>query len=86
LGYIDAGESRSPCSDDFRVPIHTGRRHGIQLELDAGDVMGKTPRIALLLAATACLLAVMVDWIAADLRRPGKPIAAIPEAMVAAPE
>ena len=48
----------------------------IQLELDMGGVMGKTPRIALLLAATACLLAVMVDWVAGDLRRSGMKIRA----------
>jgi hypothetical protein len=29
--------------------------------------MGKQPRIALLLAATSCLLAVMVDWIVEEL-------------------
>ncbi len=32
-----------------------------------GDVMGKHARIALLLAASACLLAVMVDWIVEEL-------------------
>ena len=29
--------------------------------------MGKEPRIALLLLATACLLAVMVDWVVEEL-------------------
>lgn len=29
--------------------------------------MGKEPRIGLLLAACACLLAVMVDWIVEEL-------------------
>lgn len=29
--------------------------------------MGKRPRIGLLLAATACLLAVMVDWVVEEL-------------------
>ncbi len=29
--------------------------------------MGKKPRIGLLLAATSCLLAVMVDWIVHEL-------------------
>jgi hypothetical protein len=48
--------------------------------------MGKRPQIALLLAATSCLLAVMVDWIAAELRRPGKPVGVIPEPMSVAPE
>jgi hypothetical protein len=29
--------------------------------------MGKKPRVALLLAATSCLLAVLVDWIVEEL-------------------
>jgi hypothetical protein len=29
--------------------------------------MGKEPRIGLLLAATACLLAVLVDWVVQEL-------------------
>lgn len=48
--------------------------------------MGKRPQIALLLAATACLLAVMVDWITQEVGGSRKPIAAIPEPMVAALE
>ena len=36
--------------------------------------MGKEARIALLLAATACLLAVMVDWTVEELNeQPGNP-------------
>ena len=36
--------------------------------------MGKEARIALLLAATACLLAVMVDWAVEELNeQPGNP-------------
>jgi hypothetical protein len=35
--------------------------------LDAGGVMGKKPRIGLLLAATACLVAVMIDWVVDEL-------------------
>jgi hypothetical protein len=31
--------------------------------------MGKEARIGLLLGASACLLAVMVDWVIEDLRR-----------------
>jgi hypothetical protein len=31
--------------------------------------MGKEARIGLLLAATACLLAVMVDWVMEDLSK-----------------
>jgi hypothetical protein len=31
--------------------------------------MGKEARIALLLAASACLLAVMVDWVMEDLSK-----------------
>jgi hypothetical protein len=34
-----------------------------------GDVMGKEARIGLLLGASACLLAVMVDWVIEDLNR-----------------
>ena len=32
-----------------------------------GDVMGKQARIGLLLGASACLLAVMVDWVIEEL-------------------
>ena len=34
-----------------------------------GDVMGKEARVGLLLGASACLLAVMVDWVIEDLHR-----------------
>jgi hypothetical protein len=37
-----------------------------------GEVMGKEARIGLLLGASACLLAVMVDWIVEDLNREAK--------------
>jgi hypothetical protein len=40
--------------------------------------MGNKPRIALLLAATSCLLAVMIDWILEELRRPRRVAVAIP--------
>jgi hypothetical protein len=32
-----------------------------------GDVMGKEARVGLLLGASACLLAVMVDWVIEEL-------------------
>jgi hypothetical protein len=32
--------------------------------------MGKEARIGLLLGASACLLAVMVDWVVEELNRP----------------
>jgi hypothetical protein len=32
-----------------------------------GNIMGKEARIGLLLAASACLLAVMVDWVIEEL-------------------
>jgi hypothetical protein len=32
-----------------------------------GDVMGKEARLGLLLGASACLLAVMVDWVVEEL-------------------
>jgi hypothetical protein len=34
-----------------------------------GNVMGKHPRIGLLLGASACLLAVMVDWAVEELNQ-----------------
>jgi hypothetical protein len=34
---------------------------------ERGDPMGKEARIGLLLGATACLLAVMVDWVVEEL-------------------
>ena len=36
-----------------------------------GDVMGKHARIGLVLGASACLLAVMVDWAVAELHQCG---------------
>lgn len=33
-----------------------------------GDVMGKRARIGLLLGATSCLVAVMVDWVIQELQ------------------
>ena len=38
-----------------------------------GDVMGKHARIGLLLGASACLLAVMVDWVVEDLNQHQSP-------------
>ena len=38
-----------------------------------GDVMGKEARIGLLLGASACLLAVMVDWVVEDLNQHHNP-------------
>jgi hypothetical protein len=35
---------------------------------DRGNVMGKEARIALLLSGSACLLAVMVDWVVEELK------------------
>jgi hypothetical protein len=37
-----------------------------------GDAMGKEARIGLLLGASACLLAVMVDWVVEELNQPAK--------------
>lgn len=34
-----------------------------------GDVMGREARVGLLLGASACLLAVMVDWVIEELQR-----------------
>jgi hypothetical protein len=33
-----------------------------------GDLMGKEARIALLLAAFACLMAIMADWVVSEIR------------------
>jgi hypothetical protein len=33
-----------------------------------GDIMGKEARIALLLAGTSCLMAVMIDWVVEELQ------------------
>ena len=38
-----------------------------------GDVMGKEARIGLLLGASACLLAVMVDWVVEELNQHQNP-------------
>ena len=35
--------------------------------------MGKEARLGLLLGASACLLAVMVDWVVEELVQPAKP-------------
>ena len=37
-----------------------------------GDAMGKEARLGLLLGASACLLAVMLDWVVEELVQPGK--------------
>jgi hypothetical protein len=37
-----------------------------------GDAMGREARIGLLLGASACLLAVMVDWVIEELNQPAK--------------
>jgi hypothetical protein len=41
----------------------------VSLSPDRGDVMGKEARTALILSATACLLAVMVDWVVEELNK-----------------
>jgi hypothetical protein len=33
-----------------------------------GEIMGKEARVALLLAGTSCLLAVMIDWVVEELQ------------------
>jgi hypothetical protein len=40
-----------------------------------GDLMGKHARIGLLLGASACLLAAMVDWVVEELNQHGNPSA-----------
>jgi len=48
----------------------SGRHHGHVTVLTKGDLMGKEARIGLLLGASACLLAVMVDWVIEELHQP----------------
>jgi hypothetical protein len=40
-----------------------------------GELMGKHARIGLLLGASACLLAAMVDWVVEELNQHGNPSA-----------
>jgi hypothetical protein len=44
------------------------RSPSLLAQSDRGDIMGKEARIALLLGGTACLLAVMADWVHEELR------------------
>jgi hypothetical protein len=52
------------CPEDCRGICCHVRVH----ECDEGDIMGKEARTGLLLGATCCLLAVMVDWIVTELK------------------
>jgi hypothetical protein len=40
----------------------------VSLSPIGGNVMGKEARVALLLSGSACLLAVMVDWVVEELK------------------
>lgn len=48
----------------FRAGDGTSRRESFQERI----IMGKEARLGLLLAASACLLAVMVDWVVEELK------------------
>jgi hypothetical protein len=49
-------------------PLSSRGWHVPQESFQEGIVMGKEARLALLLAASACLLAVMVDWVVEELK------------------
>lgn len=66
---------RSPQLEDVFAPegLCVAGRQGIWLEFrvhkyEEGGSMGKEARVALLLSGTACLMAVMVDWIISELQ------------------
>lgn len=55
----------------LRLPGLRGNLPGNRLENThkiRGDAMGKEARVALLLAGSACLLAVMVEWVVSELK------------------
>jgi hypothetical protein len=55
----------------LRLPGLRGNLRGNRLENTheiRGDAMPKEARIALLLAGSACLLAVMVEWVVSELK------------------
>jgi hypothetical protein len=55
----------------LRLPGLRGNLRGHRLGVTdsiRGDIMGKEARIALLLAGSACLLAVMVEWVISELQ------------------
>jgi hypothetical protein len=52
------------------IPVHPARRQAGLVETPTkGDVMEKEARVGLLLGASACLLAVMVDWVIEELNK-----------------
>jgi hypothetical protein len=55
----------SPTGSFERTPA--GDASTIISSESGGTFMGKEARVGLLLGATACLLAIMVDWIVEDL-------------------
>jgi hypothetical protein len=48
----------------YRAGDGTSRKESFQERI----IMGKEARLGLLLAASACLLAVMVDWVVEELK------------------
>jgi hypothetical protein len=55
----------------FRLTRQDGRIEPFGMATK-GDAMGKEARLGLLLGASACLLAVMVDWVVEELVQPEK--------------
>ena len=55
------------------IPSHPAGRKACPVGMATkGDAMGKEARLGLLLGASACLLAVMVDWVIEELNQPAK--------------
>jgi hypothetical protein len=57
----------------FGLTRPDGRLSPSKWQRKLGDLMGKHARIGLLLGASACLLAVMVDWVVEELDQHGNP-------------
>jgi hypothetical protein len=57
------------CAVGFQL-ITPGMTDSAPQSQRKGNLMGKHARIGLLLGASACLLAVMVDWVIEDLNNP----------------
>lgn len=79
LGLLDIslrpGRVRSN-HPNHAIPSHPAGRQAEPVEMATkGDLMGKHARIGLLLGASACLLAAMVDWVVEELNQDGNPSA-----------
>jgi hypothetical protein len=55
-------------SPNYVIPSHPAVSQAWSVGMQTkGDVMGREARLGLLLGASACLLAVMVDWVVEEL-------------------